>query len=172
VVTTVGLGAAVEVDLSVDINGTTKIVTTRVITVKVAKEEMMKTEAGEIKVVDMAGQMMMMRKRTEGIPKEAATGPEQDRPNNPDDPNINQANDIEPTEASQNTIVTHNTLDRAHLGRHLLQKHHSEAKDSELQQPTRTTKWKARPADEVGIMNFPELRICSEKIRLMIWIMT
>lgn len=168
-VTMVGAEAVVEVDLSVDTNGKMKIVTTEVVMVKVAKEEMAKTEAGMITVVDMAGQTMMMRKMTERIPIEATTETEQDRPNNPDDLIVDQANDIETTEASQNTIVNRNTLDQAHLSRGSLQKHHCEQKDSEIQESTMTTKRTAHFDDDSRIMSSPDLRICSEKIPTMTW---
>ena len=109
---------AVVVDLTEDTNGKIQIVTTRLVTSKVAKKEMVETDAGDIIVLDAARRTMMMTRRMiEEVPQGAAMELQQNRRNNPEDLIVNQVRNIGTTEASQDTIISCNVLDQAYLGR-------------------------------------------------------
>lgn len=176
VVVAVGVDAVMMGDLTENTNGKMKIMTTKLVTVKVAKEEMAETDAGNIMVVDAARRtMMMMRRITEEVLQEAATELQQSRRNNPEDLIVNQVRNIGTTEASQDTIISCNVLDQADLGRGLRRKLQSDGNDRELQQPTTrtmTTEREARLDDVSRIMTSPNSKICSEKIRTTKCIMT
>lgn len=176
VVVVVVVEAVVVGDLTEDTNGKMKIMTMKLVTVKVAKEEMAETDAGDIMVVDAARHTMMMTRRIiEEILQEAATELQQNRPKSPGDLIENQANNIRTTEASQDTIIFCNVLDQAYLGHGIRRKLQSDGSDRVLyQQMTRTmtTEREARLADVSRIMTSPNSGICSEKIRTTTCIMT
>jgi len=169
---------AVVVDLTEDTNGKIQIVTTRLVTSKVAKKEMVETDAGDIIVLDAARRTMMMTRRMiEELPRGAAMELQQNRRNNPEDLIVNQVRNIGTTEASQDTIIFCSVLGQAYRGHGLRRKLQSDGNDRELQQPTTrtrtmTTEREARLDDVFRIMTSPNSGICSEKIRTTICVMT